>query len=432
MTAIPDVLTTTSTTSPQVRRLDLLLGGSVLIFLVATWKLWLPHGVFPRVPLLAWAPPQFMDWLACGVMVLGSLGLIAVPRQRRWAAVLIASGFGLAFLGDQLRLQPWAWQLFLVSLLGSLATPALYVMGWRGLVISIYVYSALSKCDAAFLSGSGWDMLEPLHAWLPFRAHQGSFWPLLMPLGELLVAIWLGIPRTRRWGRYASYGLHGGLLLLLGPLGLNHSRGVLLWNVFFLVQNRWLFATPVTAAAPALPADSPQPRWRQLLAWGVLVVASCWPAFYPWGWCDPWIGWAVYAPPFERVTVSVRVPSAAKLPPDWPDELRRPQTAAGTLDDDFLTGSFGTVVDFNRWSLSTLGVPTYPGPRYRVALAMALSEKLDSHAVTVRFDRRFSRWQAKFPATPTRVSSTREDLERTSRQFWFNAQPVTDRERSAR
>ena len=39
--------------------------------------------------------------------------------------------------------------------------------------------------------------------------------------------------------------LHGLLLVILGPWGLDHKPGVLLWNAYFIVQDVLLLAGPV-------------------------------------------------------------------------------------------------------------------------------------------------------------------------------------------
>src|SRR5262249_11324684 len=149
-----------------------------------TWKLWTPQDVFPRVPLIWWAPPHWLDWTALAITLVGLVGLCLFPpcqggvrggnssssatqsgstppaappplggggKSRptlitaRFAAVLVAGGFALLFLSDQHRLQPWAWQCFILAVVFALGDDRTVFYGWRWLVVSIYLWSAWSK-----------------------------------------------------------------------------------------------------------------------------------------------------------------------------------------------------------------------------------------------------------------------------------------------
>ncbi|OYW20753.1 MAG: hypothetical protein B7Z55_06820, partial [Planctomycetales bacterium 12-60-4] len=323
-------------TAHRVDRLTRLLGLGALALLGVTWKLWTPQNVFPRVPLLYWAPPHWLDWTSIAVVVVGLLGLIVHRRvpERRTAAGLAAGGFALQFLADQHRLQPWAWQFFILALVIALADDRSILVGWRWLVISIYAYSALSKLDYAFTRNVGtllteqyWQLrnLSPAFAKpTPLVYSLQTYAPFFLPVGELLVAILLWRPRTRRYGLWGSWLMHLGLLGLLGPFGLNHSFGVLLWNAFFVFQNWMLFGDRFVDAGNRQPKSCRHIAERaNLVARGVLVIAYIWPALYPLGLCDAWIGWAVYSAPFERVSIWLNRESADSLRQSGNDALSR-------------------------------------------------------------------------------------------------------------
>lgn len=103
----------------------LALGGLALVG--ATWPLWTGTTDFPQVPLLAALRPVplLVDWsLLAGLIAawIAVLGKPAPQRVGRVALLIAAAALGLLILLNQHRLQPWAWQFLLVSLLiGSAA-----------------------------------------------------------------------------------------------------------------------------------------------------------------------------------------------------------------------------------------------------------------------------------------------------------------------
>lgn len=406
-----------------------LLGLGGLALMGVTWKLWTPQEVFPRVPLLYWAPPQGFDWAALVITVVGLLGLIVITSRpgRTIAAIITACGYALLFLSDQHRLQPWAWQFFLLAILIALADDRTIVTGWRWQVISIYVYSALSKFDVAFVENWGqifsrlfapkmasWQV--PSNSWSQVYFEHVLPWSL--PVGELLVAILLMLPRTRRYGLCGSWLMHLGLLGILGPLGLNHSWGVLGWNLFFLAQNFLLWwEWPPAAESVDAPTEIVS-LWRQRLTRGYVAVVLAYPLLYPIGLLDAWLGWAVYAPPFQEATLGFEPQALA--------ELQGP-VREGLLPNSYIVSKepqWHPILSMDQWSQRTLGVPCYPSLRFEIAVSLAVwRSNANKNFYVHRYHRR-SRWSSKYQGLymePTFF--TRDDLWNYAAGFWFNAYP---------
>lgn len=410
-----------------------LLGVGVLALVAATWKLWTPQDVFPRVPLFRWAPPDWCDWTSLGLIVVGGCGLgIGLSRLTRPFSSTLASGLAIAFLCDQHRLQPWAWQFFILALILALADKSLQWHGWRWLVISIYFYSALSKFDVRFLHTLGDSfskiVLRGFHAQdassvfqtssLLDDVHYYTVW--LFPIGELTLAVLLAIPRTRQWGMWGAIGMHGFLLQILGPFGLNHSYGVLLWNVVFIVQAALLFMSldrrehlEITASSGKL-AYFQRKNWKNHCARAWLAFVLLWPATYPLGFCDAWLGWAVYVEPFPAGWLDVR------------DFARDHITVARRI---FGESSY-VEVTAGPWSLRELNAPIYPHVRSTVAAALELGERFDTRDIGLDiYDR--ERWQA-WSFNPTvRLQST-DEIHAYAKRFWFNAYPTSMYRRAAK
>src|SRR5262249_28175077 len=150
--------------------------------------------------------------------------------------------------------------------------------------------------------------------------------------------------------------------------GLNHHPGVLIWNVYFIAQDLLLFApariwcgmrtargqspvgksadeivghatsekqsvSPIAASVAPPSPPTPLPRGErgdlepedarvtQRISWGcvaiegVLVCVLLLPLLEPWGMCDHWPAWGLYASRAERTIVLIEASSRERLPP---------------------------------------------------------------------------------------------------------------------
>ncbi len=350
-----------------------LLATGLLALVAATWKLWTPQDVFPQVPLLRAACdwPGWFDWVCLAVLVASALTLLVVGQRGGWGrGSCLAMAVSLAgfFVLDQHRLQPWAWQFFLLAVLLSLADDTTARRGWRWLVIGIYFWSAVSKLDYTFCHEQGPALLGGLKQAMGLRGVPnrwsegldvcGSFG---IALGELSVAMLLAWPRARWLGLWTATLMHLALLAALGPFGLNHSLGVLLWNVFFLVQNWLLFGEAPPRPSSGETVFTQVRSWlRDLATWptsrpnrlalGVIAATMVWPVLEPFGYCDHWLAWAVYSARSESVVAYAYYEEEKKenitYRPSQPHKLAK-------------------------WSLQELNVPIYPQARFQIGVTIA-------------------------------------------------------------
>jgi len=353
--------------------------------LAATWKLWTPQSSFPQIPFFEFLvhAPSWLDWVGLTVVGLSLVVcLLANPltekfnnlppprdqrRQMDWFR-LAHLAFALATASlislDQNRLQPWAYHFLILGLLIGLASPRQAIVMVRWVAISVYVYSAISKVDYQFIYTVGDQILSTVVGFVGFETTQWSSGVkhglvILLPIGELLVGIGLALPRFRTLAAASAIGLHATLLLILGPWGLDHRAGVLIWNLFFIAQALLLFwpgvpagqvedstkATVEQAHLEQEKADGDRHNrvliptrnlnWlAQLLTTSVLLF----PATQWIGVADHWPGWQVYSPSSSRA------------------QLRNDRSVS-------------------QWSLEELGVPVYPQLRFQLAVAYAAATK---------------------------------------------------------
>lgn len=400
----------------RLARLTALAG---LALFVVTWRLWTPQTVFPQVPFLAAATdvPGIVDWILFGG-ILASLTAMLVPGVRRdaqaggmtmlgiAAPLLFAASATVSILLDQHRLQPWAYQFVLIAVVLAWASQAGCVLWLRVLVIGIYVNSALSKFDASFLQSHGQRLVDALLGvfggaigGLPQPVREALAFGL--PLAELLIAAGLAFPRTRRVAVWTSVAMHAALFLALGPWGLNHKPGVLLWNAFFVAQNLVLFGRQ---ASETLRGHTVATNAERLAA-AVVVFAVTLPFSEPIGGLDHWPAWALYASHPERVAVFVHASRRRKLP-------QRVREFTENRPRGWCR------VDVDRWSLETLDAPVYPQGRFRLAVALALAERCGLND-GIRVIRESSAERATGRRTRRDIRGVNA-LRRETARFWIN------------
>lgn len=364
---------------PPPRNLDNLsrvVASAMFMLTAATYRLWTPQTVFPQVPFIAalGSAPRWLEWAGLGVMLAGLIMGLCGGRSRVGRAgilLFVASMTGLVLL-DQHRLQPWAYQLGLASLVLACTSDRSALRLLRVLTISVYFYSAASKIDLAFIDGIGGTLLE---AFLSAIGLTSKWWTprtlffagASMPVVELATSGLLAFRRTRRYGLVLSILMHAALLIALGPWGLDNQPAVLIWNAFFVVQNVLLFGSRTSrAAATAKVAGGkvcPTSRWAAGVACFASAAAVVLPLLEPFGWFDHWPAWAVYSERSEKVRVLVDDDLVNRLPPSWKTYVGPARPRDGLRP-----------IRIDRWSLDALRAPLYPQDRFEIGVAIAVVE----------------------------------------------------------
>jgi hypothetical protein len=349
------------------------LGLFGLALTAVTWRLWTPQHDFPQVPWLGGVErlPSWCQALAAAAMVLGLVGAVLAPSESRWSVrslLLFAAAMLAAVFFDQQRLQPWAYQFVLVAVVLAAAERSETIPLLRLLVISFYLHSALTKLDYSFLHTLGQQFLAALCGPLgaspaDWSEHAREYAAAVFPVGELFVAIGLCFTRTRPAALVCAVFLHLLLLLILGPWGLQHKSGVLIWNLYFIVQDVLLFSGN-RFWPDALPSEiqAVSPRTSAWFARTVIAAAAMLPFLAPSTWFDIWPSWGLYASCAERVHLLVHRAASDQLP----EELLSFVESPADSDDPWLT------VRLDRWALEVLGAPIYPQSRSQLGIAEAV------------------------------------------------------------
>lgn len=345
-------------------RLLLAWGATLLALLGATWPLWTPWGEAPRLPapyLGLAAPP--LDLVCLPVLVFAVLATLLRDRSPNRMAGFATAALAVLMLGDQLRWQPWAYHALLVGFVLATCSAGRAVRLARWLAISVYAYSALWKFDATFAATLGQQFLATGVVWMGVDPAQ---WPadtsrcaaMLFPAAELFVACLLAAglryPKLAKPGAVVAVAMHAAVVAILSPWGLDHSTGVLLWNVGFAWQTWALFSSQK-------PHQESATRLTRL-ATAVIVFAMIAPASAPCGWWDRWPSWGLYSPGGERAAVFVHRSVWDRLPVGL-------QKVSEETDDAWRRARL------DRWLLAENRAPIYPQNRVVLAIAAGLVEK---------------------------------------------------------
>src|SRR6056297_1343961 len=226
-------------------------GACLIALLLVSWRLWMPQHDFPQVPLFGFLRPVplWIDGMLVGLLVIGLGGTLRFGARGRWRTLsLLGVLVGLAGLValDQHRLQAWAYQAMIIATLLLTVPPRVGLPWLRVLAVSVYAYSAAGKLDYQFLHTVGQQFLGAAGDWLGIAIE--TWQPstrvraaLVFPLVEMGLGLAALFPATRRPAGWGLVGMHATLLWLLGPWGLEHQPGVLVWNGFFVGQALLLF-----------------------------------------------------------------------------------------------------------------------------------------------------------------------------------------------
>lgn len=376
----------------------------------ATWSLWWGQREFPTIPyvplienLSPWIDPMAIITLLVGLL----LGVLFPERKTWWCVPALCAACWLV-LGSQQRLQPWVWHGGLIVLSWQLFPPRTASRWWLAILVTMYVCSGISKLDLAFAHELGPTLLGGLlqslglgtmtRLWSPALWHTLS---LSLPAGELLVGLFVAIPRTRTIGLILAITMHALLISALGPWGLNHSGGVILWNIScagiafgLLAQHRQLQRSipqseslSPNAEGSRTPPQPPRPVLTLVrhLVMGSLLWLPALLVLFDLG--APWTGWAVYSMRSEKVTLYLTEDDLQKLPKSlqkWV-ELGLPEGPCADLDHLHR-------LRLDQWSLATLHAPIPPQGSFSKTLLAHVTHAFSLESAIITMSETPQRW----------------------------------------
>lgn len=404
----------------------------LLVLVVVTYPLWFtaldprPSLTVPLLPVISFLS-GYLTILPSITLLIGLI-IAVLSRQNirvQLGWMLVAASLLMTFLVDQHRLQPWAYQSFFYALIFSSMDPRTCRKWIMPLAASVYVYSAAGKFDFQFQHTVGQDLITVLTDFMgglpaDIDAANIARLALFFPTVELLAGLGLYLRKTRRLSVIVLILMHVSLLVLLGPWGLDHSWGVLLWNLMLMTQAYFVFWSRYETDLPAGSAEAPvaeqtvtaaHHRYESRVFSGcvkfMVVLAILCPLLERSGYWDHWTSWSLYSPHTSRAEIELHRSVMGDLDPRIVEFLEE--------DED---GDGWHRLSLESWSLGRRFVPIYPQARYQLAIAnqLCVSSGLDSQ-IRVKLKSVADRW------TGTRSEIRlmgKQQIQKACEDFWLN------------
>ncbi len=304
-------------------------------------KLWLSSRLYPLTPVWSFfkAPNPPVDRLLLLTLTALLIILTTAPR-REIAAAALALLFLLA-LQDQSRWQPWFYQYLLMFLAIAVAGrehPESALQTCRLIVAATYFWSGLAKLNPNFFTAVFPSLFSPFLATVPPALNHLAF---LAPIVECGAGIGLLTERYRSQALFCAAGMHGFILLAIGPVGSRFNTVVWPWNLAMIAILFILFLRRVEKP-PFHDIRVPQKIIVGLFAvMPALSLVNLW---------DHYLSSSLYSGNRTSGLIYFNDNVFDRLPEALQEYVSDEGPDRGSLD-------------INDWSLGELNVPSYPEPR---------------------------------------------------------------------
>ena len=395
------------------------------VLIAVTYRLWLGGSDFPAVPLIGWSVSNAIRRIL-GIGLIGSCSATVIASCRQWMQLLqstkanpvnqaldtasvvsdrlplsvrlvasVTAVFGLlCALANQHCLQAWHWLFLIVMTFAATLTARQFHRSIALVLASVYLCSGLSRITLSSQPNATEMIVQALMKFiLPAKFAGDLRWiaglAIVATCGEILAGILLLLQRTQRIGLVMAILMHLSLMLALGPLGLNHHWGVILWNACFLCIMPLTFLRKPQPSGVRLNETWPGLCLLVFSLSGLVGIADNWPS------------WQLYSSRPETWELWLETSAADQLPPTL-----KPYLATGTITGDW------AVLKLDRWSLAATGAPIYPEDRFLCAVIKEVLRSMKEPVFRVLIDEPELAWWKR----QSRELNSREAIENEGRR----------------
>lgn len=271
---------------------------------------------------------------------------------KNWINLVVLSILIVLFIQDQNRWQPWAYIYFIFLILFSIPGKTInsqnhLLFYFRIIIIGIYLWSGIHKLNASFINETFEAILTEFF-WFQDEQFINSLKSLgyCIPILEIVISIFLYLPKLRNIGFYLVVLSHIFILLYLSPLGIDNNSVVYPWNVAMIVIVFLLFyrTTDKLETLKMIKLD--------LRTVPILFLIYFLPVLNFFGLWDNYLSFSLYSNKTDNYYIVIAENQLDKL------DKRLIQYY---LPVEGLKG--GQIIDVERWSSKELNVPFYPERR---------------------------------------------------------------------
>ena len=328
-----------------------------------SFELWFPlTRTFPRVPVL-FESPIFFDRFLSVVLVVSLVLTIFFQHLKVFLAVAVGSLFLLAFF-DQMRLQPWVYQYFLLLIIFAFSDEnEEKTLGFTQIIIAgLYFWSGVQKLNFTFSHETLPILLEPFQNLFPSIQLPFVFIGITIALTEIFIGCGLLFRKARNMSVVLAIATHTAILTVL--IAKNYNQIVWIWNIFLIAAVVTVFwKNDVSIKQIIAFADE---KKRKIYAAKIITSASVLlPILSFFGLWDAYLSGALYSGNTAVGVVRISDDLFEKLPPKVRESIF--QTKIG--GEKFLP--------FLEWSLAETGVPAFPAQRVFKKIAAEICQIAD-------------------------------------------------------
>ncbi len=213
---------------------------NILLCIGISWRLWFDFEAIPQVPVFDFLPTliPLAQKIIIALALLYILGSMLFPKSR------LPIGIGLLLLAlvaiqDWNRIQPWLVQCMAMLIL-LVPLQRLYrkyepleYLDWalRLSLVGFYFWAGMFKLNPGFNDSVLPYVLSPITNYLTTYKSEIYALGAIIPYFEVIVAFGLVVPKISKYTVLALIGFHLGIILLIGPLGLNSNPIIWVWNL---------------------------------------------------------------------------------------------------------------------------------------------------------------------------------------------------------
>ena len=342
-----------------------------IIGIIMSNKLWLIDRNFPTAPLFdnfINIPRSFDSILYYSLLIL--LAIVALLKRRVYLLLLFILLFFL-LIQDQMRWQPWVY-IYILVLIPFLVLPkgtnknrTTYL---QILFIGIYLWSGIHKLNPNFN-----ELIVESFAFYLFKITNGTLITFIksigfiFPLIEIISAMFLVFPKSRKVGVYMTVSIHVFIILYISPFGMNYNYIILPWNIFMIIASILLFYT--SKQQLKIWDNKPMPNFLNSFIL-IIMLLPVMNFFNRW---DSYLSFSLYSGKIDNYYVLLKKGVAQQ---------------ENTYDfEAYLINKNQSlskkIIDIDRWSIKELNVPMYPEKRVfrKIAQHFCTQKTMSSNTV---------------------------------------------------
>ena len=292
--------------------------------------------------------PVLVDQILSVILVV-SLILIAVSFRPKIFLISAITALVLLVFFDQMRLQPWVYQYFLLLVVITLndESDSNQTLGLAQIIVAgLYFWSGVQKLNFTFSHETLPILLAPLQSFFPSIEPPYIFLGIGIALTEIFIGIGLFIRKTRNTAVCFAVFTHSIILIFL--IAKNYNSIVWIWNTILILLVVISFWQSENSLKETIKTAT---DFKGKIAKSIVAVSLLLPILSFFGWWDMYLSGALYSGNVEVSVIRIDENLLENLPPKAQKVVIQTKNGEARMLPLF------------EWAMTELNVPAYPEKR---------------------------------------------------------------------